>query len=131
MLKEISIESVQRQEIIDITSEVKKALENSGIKQGIAVIYSPHTTAGITVNENYDDDVKRDIIYALSSFVTEKGYNHAEGNSESHVKAGLIGPSQTIPFEGSELRLGTWQGIFFCEFDGPRKRKTIIKIQGD
>lgn len=130
-MQEISIESIQKQEIIDITPQLEKAIEESKIENGLAVIYCPHTTAAITINENYDSDVKRDLIYALSKFVPEKGYDHSEGNSDGHVKSSLLGVSKTIPINNSKLQLGRWQGILFCEFDGPRQRKVIIKIQGD
>ena len=131
MLKEIDLSTSEKQEMIDITEKVENIIKESKTKQGIAVIYCPHTTAAITINENYDSDVKKDIIYALNKIVPEKRYDHAEGNSDGHVKSSLIGISETIIIHENKLKLGRWQGIIFCEFDGPRERKIIIKIQGD
>ncbi|MCX7678634.1 MAG: secondary thiamine-phosphate synthase enzyme YjbQ [Spirochaetes bacterium] len=129
MLSTISISSRQRTELIDITSEVQKAVNNSQILDGICVIYTPHTTAGITINENADPDVRRDIIAGLLHLNFEKvDFSHMEGNSPAHVKSSLIGCSETIIVENGKLLLGTWQGIYFCEFDGPRQRKVLVKI---
>lgn len=124
----IEINSSCKEEIIDITSEVNKVIKESRINNGICIIYCPHTTAGITINENYDPDVKHDIILSLNNIVKELNFKHSEGNSSAHVKSSLMGKSQTIIIENNEIVLGTWDGIYFCEFDGPRKRKVLIKI---
>ncbi|SHF81754.1 secondary thiamine-phosphate synthase enzyme [Caldanaerobius fijiensis DSM 17918] len=122
--------STQRpQEFIDITLYVKRVINESGIKDGIAVVFCPHTTAGITINENSDPDVVRDIMSALEKAFPVKGdYRHIEGNSHAHIKASLMGSSCNIIVKDGELVLGVWQGIYFCEFDGPRKRSFFVKI---
>ena len=115
--------------MIDITQDVRQAVKESGTKSGIAYIYTPHTTAAITINENADPSVKKDIMLSLNSFVKElKTFTHMEGNSTAHVKSSLIGCSSTVLIEDGDVVLGTWQGIFLCEFDGPRTRKVHIKI---
>jgi len=132
MIEEITIKTKQRVEFIEITKEVEKVLSKSEKNSGIVSIYVPHTTAGITINENADPDVVRDIISTLEKLVPRGGnYRHTEGNADSHVKASIVGSSVAIPFLDNRLLLGTWQGIFFCEFDGPRTRKVIISIIGD
>ena len=128
-VSQIRVKTIKREEIIDITDEVKKIVSESKIRKGICIVYCPHTTAAITINENADPDVKEDIMYALKKIVPEIGYKHMEGNSDGHVKSSLIGISEIIIFEDSELRLGRWQGICFCEFDGPRSRKLYIRFQ--
>jgi len=113
----------------NITGTVKKTLVSSGIKDGICVVYCPHTTAGITINENADPDVVHDMLLGLSyAFPDRKEFRHAEGNSFSHLKASCVGSSVTVIVENGQLVLGTWQGIYFCEFDGPRSRKFYVKI---
>ncbi len=130
MVKEISVTSGRRAEFVEITREVAKAVSSSGIKEGTALVYVPHTTAGITINENADPDVKSDIIKEMDKIVPwNDDYDHSEGNAAAHIKASLIGESVLIIISKGGLVLGTWQGIFFCEFDGPRKRKVFIKIQ--
>lgn len=127
MIHEIMIETHRRNELIDITQQIAEKV--SGISEGIVTLFVAHTTCAVTINENADPDVKRDLLYKLSDLVPENDdYRHAEGNSDSHLKASLIGSSETIPIKDSKLMLGTWQGIYFCEFDGPRKRRLIIKI---
>ena len=124
-----SISTSSKMELIDITSQIAKALANSGQKDGLCVVYNPHTTAGLTINEGADPAVKGDIIAALRQIVPlDFPYKHMEGNSPSHVMASLIGSSVTVIVEGGQLRLGTWQKIFFCEFDGPRTRKVHWKL---
>ncbi|MGM5484455.1 MAG: secondary thiamine-phosphate synthase enzyme YjbQ [Nanobdellota archaeon] len=124
MLKELKIRSSKRNEMIDITSRVEELID---IEEGTAMIYSPHTTSAVTINESADPDVKKDMLEHLSELVPEdKGFSHAEGNSDSHIKASIIGPSENVIIRDSKLMLGTWQGIFFCEFDGPRERKLFI-----
>ncbi len=126
---EFSIKTTRAQEFINITGLVSRAVKESGVKDGIAVVFVPHTTAGVTINENSDPDVVRDILTALNKvFPEDNGYLHIEGNSHAHIKASMMGFSTSVIIENGELRLGTWQGIYFCEFDGPRNRKIYIKI---
>ena len=129
-MRTISIKTHQRNEFLDITKEVAKPVAESGLKNGIAVVYIPHTTAGVTINENADPSVVHDILLTLEELIPHirAGYQHNEGNSDSHVKASLIGPSVMVPVEGGRLSLGTWQGIYFAEFDGPRQRRCIIQV---
>lgn len=129
---ELSIETRTRTEMIDITARVQQAVAASGVQDGICVVYVPHTTAGVTINEHADPAVAADILYALGQVVPAlPGFRHAEGNSDAHVKASLIGASQIILIEGGGLRLGRWQGIFLCEFDGPRRRTVWLKVLPD
>lgn len=118
--------------MVDITSNVEEVVLQSAAERGIAVVYCPHTTAGITINENADPDVVRDVLDGLSRlFPRDAGWRHAEGNSDGHLKATAVGSSVTIPIDGARLALGTWQGIYFCEFDGPRTRAvTVTVIEG-
>lgn len=125
----LTINSTQNQEFIEITSELRRVVEADGVVAGFAVVYLPHTTAAVTINENGDPDVVRDIIVNLNRvFPVEGDYLHFEGNSHAHIKASLLGSSCTIPIEDGKLQLGTWQGVYFCEFDGPRRRRVQIKI---
>jgi len=125
----IKISTRGRSEMVDITALVKKELDNSGKADGMCLVYIPHTTAGVTINEGADPDVKSDILAALSEMVPATGnYRHAEGNSDSHIKAALVGSSVVIPVQNAKLLLGTWQSIFFCEFDGPRSRSALIQF---
>ena len=124
-----SITTSTKMELIDITATIAKEIAQSGQKDGLCVIYNPHTTAGLTINEGADPAVKADIISALRQIVPlDYSYRHMEGNSPSHVMASLVGSSVTVIIEGGQLRLGTWQKIFFCEFDGPRTRKVHWKL---
>ena len=128
-MKEIDIQTHNKSEMIDITSIVQNVVSKEKAVTGICVIFAPHTTAAITINENADPDVPRDIIAALGKVVPfDAGYRHMEGNSAAHVKSTLVGSSQVVLIENSRLVLGTWQSIFFCEFDGPRTRKILIKV---
>jgi secondary thiamine-phosphate synthase enzyme len=128
-MKEISVETHSRFEMIDITASVQKAAGEEKIEKGICLVYTPHTTAAITINENADPDVPRDILAALDRAVPlSANYRHAEGNSAAHVKSSLVGASELVIIENGRLVLGTWQSIFFCEFDGPRTRKVLISI---
>jgi len=118
--------------MIDITSIVQAKVNESGIKDGVCYVFVPHTTAAVTINENADVDVTRDILNTLSKLIPHKdNYRHLEGNSDAHVKASLFGNTVTVIVNNGKLVLGTWQSLFFCEFDGPRKRKFIIKVVGD
>jgi secondary thiamine-phosphate synthase enzyme len=128
-MKEISVETHSRVEMIDITAAVQKAVREEKIVEGVCLVYTPHTTAAVTINENADPDVPRDIIAALDRAVPfSANYRHAEGNSAAHVKSSLVGASEMVIIETGRLVLGTWQSIFFCEFDGPRTRKVFISI---
>jgi secondary thiamine-phosphate synthase enzyme len=128
-MKEINLQTSSRLEMIDITASVQTVIDKEKISNGLCIIFSPHTTTAITINENADPDVPRDILSALEKAVPlSAGYRHSEGNSAAHVKSSLVGASELIIIEKGRLVLGTWQSIFFCEFDGPRVRKFIIKI---
>ena len=129
MNTEISIKSRSRNEFINITQEVQNVVNKSGIKDGVCYIFVPHTTAGITINEAADPDVVEDIQRQLDKIAPADGnYRHTEGNSDAHIKSSITGSSQMVFIESGRLKLGTWQGIFFCEFDGPRNRKIWIKV---
>ena len=113
----------------DITRQVQDAVRQSGVTDGICIVFIPHTTAAVTINENADPDVVRDLNMELDKIVPwEDGYHHIEGNSAAHLKSSLVGASEHIIIEGGRLLLGTWQGVYFCEYDGPRHRKAIVKI---
>ncbi len=132
MIKNINIKTRARTEFVDITSEVQQLLEESGIKSGICYVYVPHTTAGISINEGADPSVAKDIQRTLSKLVPrDANYSHMEGNSDAHIKASLIGSSQAVIFDKGKLLLGTWQAVFFSEFDGPRHRRVLIKLIGN
>lgn len=123
------IQTTKQQQFIDITNKVAEVVKISNVRDGIAVIYVPHTTAGVTINENADPDVVKDMISALDKTYPVNGeYLHFEGNSHAHIKASLIGSSCTVIIQDGKLLLGTWQGIYFCEFDGPRNREFYLKI---
>ncbi|MEN6383900.1 MAG: secondary thiamine-phosphate synthase enzyme YjbQ [Phycisphaerales bacterium] len=121
-----------RNQMIDITEKVQNAVQKSGITQGSVLIFCPHTTGAITINENADPDVVHDVLLTLSELIPQdrRGYRHNEGNSDSHVKSSLVGCSETVIINNGRLLLGTWQGIYFCEFDGPRNRTVNIQITG-
>ena len=129
MLTTISVKTSSRIDMVDITSSVQKEASKSSITDGICVVYVPHTTAGITINEGADPAVCQDIITKLNELVPPNaGYRHMEGNSDSHIKASMIGSSVSVLIENNRLVLGTWQKVFFCEFDGPRSRKVYVKV---
>lgn len=124
-----SVRTSRSDEFINITGMVRDEVRKSGAKNGIAVVFVPHTTAGVTINENADPDVVYDLLSILRKTYPESAsYRHIEGNSHAHIKASVMGSSVTIIIENGELKLGTWQGIYFCEFDGPRNRKVFIKV---
>ncbi len=130
MVSTIGIKTGDRSEMIDITSKVEEELQRSGLKDGVCFLYVPHTTAGITINESADPSVVVDIQTTLDKMVPwEAAYRHREGNSAAHIKSSLVGNSAMVLAESGHLKLGTWQGIFFCEFDGPRSRKLYMKFQ--
>jgi secondary thiamine-phosphate synthase enzyme len=129
VFKTLNIKSRSKTEFIDITEDVNEAIKESGIKSGVCCIYVPHTTAGITINEGADPSVKRDILTMLNKLIPFEGdYQHMEGNSPAHIKSTLVGVSLFVLIEDSKPLLGTWQSIYFCEFDGPRHRRVIVKI---
>lgn len=126
---EISLKTSTRSEMVDITGQAQEELNKAGFREGTIVIYVPHTTAGVTINENADPSVCSDIQATLSRLIPYgAGYSHLEGNADSHIKASLMGSSVTVIVEGGRLKLGTWQGIFFCEFDGPRSRRVWLSF---
>ena len=128
-MKEIDIRTNSRTEMIDITNLVQVAINEKKVKSGICVVFAPHTTAAVTINENADPDVPRDIIFALEKAVPQSAnYRHTEGNSPAHVKSSLLGASELVLIEDGRIVLGTWQSIFFCEFDGPRQRKVLVSV---
>ena len=127
-MKKLKVKTSSREELKDITSEVKRAVSEIGLEDGICVLYVPHTTAGVTINESADPDVALDIIEQLGEIApSNKGYRHREGNADAHIKSSLIGNTTRIFVENGNLQLGTWQGVFFAEFDGPRSRKVWMK----
>lgn len=127
----ITVETRQRVELLNISDQVRAAIRAGGIRDGLALVYTPHTTAAITINENADPDVARDLVTALNRLVPfDDGYRHAEGNSAAHVKSTLVGASETLIVRDGAPVLGTWQGIYFCEFDGPRRRQVHVKVIG-
>ena len=128
---ELRVRSKQREEMIEITGEVQSRLSETGLDEGICVLFSQHTTAGLTVNENADPDVQRDMLLAFRTLIPQHGmgFRHGEENSDSHIKTSLVGPGVTVPFHEGKLLLGRWQGIFLCEFDGPRERKVVMVVR--
>ncbi len=126
---ELPIKTSKRNELVEITSELAQLVADSKMSSGHIICYVPHTTAGITINENADPDVTHDILGKLERMIPkEDGYHHAEGNSDAHLKASLMGSSLTVLFEEGRLLLGTWQGVYFCEFDGPRRRRLMVRV---
>jgi len=124
-----NVKTGRRREMVDVTGQLRKAVAEAGVSDGLLVAYVPHTTAGITINENADPDVVTDVLAHLEKLVPANGaYRHSEGNSDSHIQASLMGSSVTVIVEKGGLVLGTWQSVFFCEFDGPRTRKLHIEI---
>jgi secondary thiamine-phosphate synthase enzyme len=129
MMQTFQVKTSSRTEMIDITRSVQEAVRKSDVEEGICMIFVPHTTAAVTINENADPSVSQDILMELNKIVPfEDRYRHTEGNSPAHVKASLMGPSLSVAIESGKIILGTWQGIFFCEFDGPRNRKVYVKV---
>jgi len=128
-MEKLTVKTSQRTEMLDVTHKVQKLVDNSQVKNGVCTVFVPHTTAAVTINENADPDVPKDILMGLGNLIPHSGnYRHMEGNSDAHIKASLVGASDTIIVENGKLMLGTWQSIFFCEFDGPRTRKLWVKI---
>ncbi|MFL6468693.1 MAG: secondary thiamine-phosphate synthase enzyme YjbQ [Pyrinomonadaceae bacterium] len=129
-MQQIKVNSKAREEMIDITSDVEKILRGNGASQGVCVVFTQHTTCGVTVNENADPDVQSDMLGFLQRLIPqhEPHFKHGEQNSDAHIKSSLVGSSATIPFENGQLLLGRWQAIYLCEFDGPRERKVIVQM---
>lgn len=131
-MKTITVKTNAQTEMLDITTEIQSTLKAENFSNGVCMLYVPHTTAGITINESADPSVRRDILMVLNQMVPWKAeYRHMEGNSPAHVKTSLVGSSELIAVKDGQMVLGTWQGIFYCEFDGPRKRKLHIKLIPD
>ena len=130
-MKVLEVRTSARSELLDITDSVAGAVKESGVSEGICMVYVPHTTAAVSINENADPSVKRDILMEIDKVIPyEDRYSHMEGNSAAHIKSSLFGISELIPVSGGFLQLGTWQGIIFCEFDGPRRRKVYVQVLG-
>jgi secondary thiamine-phosphate synthase enzyme len=131
-MPDFEVTTASRTELLDITARVQDLVARSGVTSGVCCIYVPHTTAAVMVNENCDSDVGADLLSVLDRLVPVSGrYAHREGNSDAHAKSLLVGTSQAIPVEGGRLGLGRWQGVFFCEFDGPRRRRCVVKVLND
>ena len=125
----LKLKTGAKTELVDITSNIREMVHSSGIVEGLCILYVPHTTAAVTINESADPNVKTDILMILNRIIPwEAEYGHLEGNSSAHIKSTLVGTSELIAIENGELMLGTWQGIFFCEFDGPRNRKMLVRL---
>jgi secondary thiamine-phosphate synthase enzyme len=131
-MTKFQLKTTNRNQFVEITDQVRESIAESGVSSGLCVVYCPHTTAAITVNENADPDVVHDMLLHLNRTVPkdQPGFRHGEGNSDSHVKASLIGPSVTLIVDKGDLVLGRWQGVYFCEFDGPRTREVLVKVVG-
>ena len=129
MPTEIQVETTTRVQFVDITADVRRVIAGSGCESGLCHVYVPHTTAGLTVNEGADPDVTRDILDQLEKLAPQGGrYRHSEGNADAHIRSAIVGISQLLPVRGGDLALGTWQSVFFCEFDGPRSRRAIVSV---
>ena len=132
MLQTLTVHTGSRTEFLDLTGRIQAAIKESGVQDGLCHLFVPHTTAAVTINENADPSVRADILMVLNKLISEReSYRHLEGNSPAHIKASVIGPQLTLMVSGGRLVLGTWQGIFFCEFDGPRNRRLHLKIVAD
>ncbi len=126
----IAVRTTAREQLVDVTAEVNDVLHALGVDQGVVLLYCPHTTAALTVNEVADPDVCDDITRGMSAMVPDMRFRHAEGNASAHLRAAMLGPSLLLPVHGGRLELGTWQGVFFCEFDGPRSRQLWVRSLG-
>ena len=132
MLTKLTVDTSKHTQMLNITDMIQKTVEDSGVRSGLCTVFIPHTTAAVTINENADPDVVRDFTMEINKLVPwEDGYRHMEGNSAAHLKASMIGFSEQIIIEDGRLVLGTWQGIWFCEYDGPRRRSVYVKLMGD
>ena len=132
MLHTLSVRTGSRTEFLDLISRIEEVVGASGVQEGLCHLFVPHTTAGVTINENADPSVKADILMVLNKVISDReAYRHSEGNSPAHIKSSLVGPQLTVPLSEGRLLLGTWQGIYFCEFDGPRSRQLHVKVVAD
>lgn len=131
--KEFGVSTHGRTEMVDITRQVEAMVRESGVANGSVIVFCPHTTAAITINENADPDVVHDVLLALDEIVprSNRGFQHSEGNSDAHCKSSLVGCSEQVLIRDGRLTLGTWQAVYFCEFDGPRSRRVIVQVQGE
>jgi len=131
--KEFGVNTRSRTEMVNVTSQVEAAVRDAGVRNGDAIVFCPHTTAAITINENADPAVVHDMLMVFDQVIprSHPGYRHDEGNSDAHCKSSLVGCSEQVLIHGGSLSLGTWQGIYFCEFDGPRNRKVIVQVRGE
>ena len=128
-MKTLKISTQRREEMVDVTEQVRGLVADAGVDAGLCLVFSPHTTCAVTVNEGWDPDVQADVLRHLGSLVPrDAGYAHSEGNSDSHIKTIAVGPSVLLPVDGGQLRLGRWQAVFLCEFDGPRQRELWVKV---
>ncbi|HXJ04438.1 MAG TPA: secondary thiamine-phosphate synthase enzyme YjbQ [Candidatus Acidoferrum sp.] len=128
----LRVKTARRTQMVDVTEEVERAVTKAGVESGVCIVYIPHTTAGVTINEHFDPDVATDLEGVFERLVPRSGpYRHSEGNSDSHAKAAMTGTSATIFVEEGKLALGRWQGVFFCEFDGPRERRMWVRVMGN
>ena len=131
MVQEFSVSTRERTQFVNIDSDVQRIISDSGVQDGMCVVYVPHTTAAVTINENADPDVVRDIIMETGKIVPfSDGYRHMEGNAAAHIKSSMIGASETVIIRDGRLAFGTWQSLFFCEFDGPRRRRVLVQVIG-
>lgn len=132
MIRQLRVQTKARTELVDITQGVQRLVAESGVRSGVCYIYVPHTTSAVTINENSDPNVGRDILKELNKVIPfEDHYGHTEGNSAAHIKSSMIGVSKSVIVEEGRLQLGTWQAVFFCEFDGPRERRVMVKVIED
>jgi len=131
MIRELEVQTRSHSELRDVTAEVQKVVSDSGVSEGLCHIFVPHTTAGLTLNENWDPDVRGDLVRALEAMVPNVSFRHGEGNSPAHLLSSLLGASQTLFVRGGKLVLGSWQGIYLAEFDGPRRRRVLVKVLAD
>lgn len=131
MIRELEVQTRSHSELRDVTAEVQKVVSDSGVSDGLCHIFVPHTTAGLTLNENWDPDVRGDLVRALEAMVPNVSFRHGEGNSPAHLLSSLLGASQTLFVHGGKLVLGSWQGIYLAEFDGPRRRRVLVKVLAD
>jgi secondary thiamine-phosphate synthase enzyme len=131
-MTKFDLKTTGRNQFVEITDQVRQAVAKSGVRSGICVVYCPHTTAAMTVNENADPDVAHDMLLYLNKAIPKEqsGFRHSEGNSDSHIKASLVGPSVTLVIDNGDIVLGRWQGVYFCEFDGPRTRTVMVQVVG-
>ena len=128
MIVEVQVQTHSHSELQDITAQVQRAVAQSGVQAGVCHIFVPHTTAGVTLNENWDPDVRGDLVRALAAMVPDLRYRHGEGNSPAHLMSTLVGSSETLLVEGGRLVLGSWQGVYLAEFDGSRRRRVLVKV---